>query len=157
MPEHVLSRQILDPDPVGKQQRRAFELIRGQASGACLISRSRRGSQGGVLPVSPLLAPFAQATALKRARIPQHAFSETDRLLARTQDAAQSPRIRSALNCWSDWMATKVTAHDGIVRERHTVIESAVRRAQSATSLGRLLRDPLSFVWRYALGCSPMK
>ena len=152
LPDHLLSKHVLDPDPIGNQQRRAFELIREQASGACLISRSRRSAQGGLLPISPLLASLGPAKALKRGRIPQHAFSETDRLLARPQDAAASPRIRSAMSCWSDWSAAKVTEHDGRVRAHHPVIDSALRRPQSATSLGRLLRNPLAFVWRYTLG-----
>jgi len=152
LPEQLVPKYLLDPDPIGNQQRRAFELIRGQASGGCLISRSRRSAQGGLLPISPLLAKLGPAKALKRGRIPQHAFSETDRLLARPQDAAASPRIRSAMSCWSDWSAAKVSEHDGRVRAHHPVIDSALRRPQSATSLGRLLRNPLSFVWRYALG-----
>lgn len=152
LPDHLLSRHILDPDPIGDQQRRAFELICAHASGACLISRSRRSAQGGLLPISPLLARLGPAKTLKRGRIPQHAFSETDRLLARPQDAAEAPRIRAAMSCWADWTDAKVTAHDGRIREHHPVIDAALRRPQSATSLGRLLRDPLAFVWRYALG-----
>jgi hypothetical protein len=152
LPDHLLSKNLLDSDPIGNQQRRSFELIREQASGACMISRSRRSAQGGLLPISPLLASLGPAKALKRGRIPDHAFSETDRLLARPQDAAASPRIRAAMNCWSDWSAAKVTEHDGRVRAHHPVIESALRRPQSATSLGRLLRNPLAFVWRYTLG-----
>src|SRR5258705_176481 len=93
-----------------------------------------------------LLAPYSQIAELKRSRVPQHAFSETDRLLARPQDATELPRIRAALNCWSDWSAEKVTAHDGQVRENHPIIERALLRTQSATSLSRLLRDPLGFV-----------
>jgi hypothetical protein len=152
LPDHLLSRKILNPDPIGDQQRRAFELICARASGACWISRSRRSSQGGLLPASPLLAPYAQGTPLKRGRIPQHAFSETDRLLARPQDAATSPRLRSAMGCWSDWNTSKVTPHDGLAPEHQPIIGRALQRTQSATSLAHLLRDPLSFVWRYALG-----
>jgi hypothetical protein len=152
VPDHFLSRHVLDPDPASDQQRRAFEIIRARATGACVISHSRRSAQGGLLPMSPMIAPFGAAKALKRGRIPQHAFSETDRLLARPQDAAESPLLRAAQSCWADWTAADLTTHDGCVREHHPVIVTALRQPQSATSLGRLLRDPLAFVWRYALG-----
>jgi len=151
LPDHLLSRKLLDPDPIGNRQRRAFNLIRARASGACFISRSRRSAQGGLIPASPLLTPYPQSRDLKRGRIPQHAFSETDRLLARPSDATQNPLIRSALACWTDWSSSKVTVHDGLVREHHPIIGRAIQRTQSATSLARLLRDPLGFVWRYAL------
>jgi hypothetical protein len=152
LPSHLLPRKLLDPDPIGARQRRAFDLICARASGACFISRSRRGAQGGLLPPSPLLTAYPTSRHLKRARVPQHAFSETDRLLARPSDAIQNPRIRSALTCWANWTESKITAHDGLVREHHSIIEHAIQRTQSATSLARLLRDPLGFVWRYALG-----
>lgn len=152
LPSHFLSRKLLDPDPIGDRQRRAFELICARASGACFISRSRRSAQGGLLPASPLLTSYPPARDLKRGRVPQHAFSETDRLLARPFDATQNPRIRSALTCWANWTESKITAHDGLVREHHSIIERAIQRTQSATSLARLLTDPLGFVWRYGLG-----
>lgn len=152
LPDHLLPRKTLDPDPIGDRQRRAFEIIRLRASQDCTISRSRRGSEGGLLPASPLLAGYPKATALKRGRIPQHAFSETDRLLARPQDAREKPRIRSALSCWSDWNLAEITPHDGRVRDHHSLIKQTLLRTQSATSLARLLRDPLGFIWRYALG-----
>jgi hypothetical protein len=150
--DHLLSRKILDPDPIGNRQRRAFELIRAGATAACMISYSRRSAQGGNLPASPLIATYPKATLLRRGRVPQHAFSETDRLLARPQDAVKSPQILSALGCWSDWSVPRITAHDGLVREHHPVIERVLQQTQSATSLALLLRDPLAFVWRYALG-----
>ena len=152
LPSHLLSRRLLDPDPIGDRQRRAFDIICTRASSACFISRSRRSAQGGLLPASPLLTALPQSRDLKRGRIPLHAFSETDRLLARPADAAAHPRIRSALACWMNWTDSKVTAHDGLVREHHSIIQRAIQRTQSATSLARLLRDPLGFVWRYGLG-----
>src|SRR6185312_1774529 len=50
------------------------------------------------------------------------------------------------------WSAPRVTGHDGLVREHHPVIEAVLQQTHSATSLALLLRDPLAFVWRYALG-----
>ncbi|WP_271581330.1 PD-(D/E)XK nuclease family protein, partial [Bradyrhizobium sp. CCBAU 45389] len=42
--------------------------------------------------------------------------------------------------------------HDGLVASDHPAILAALARTQSTTSLQRLLRDPLGYVWRYALG-----
>ncbi len=152
LPENLLARKILDPDPFGDKQRRAFEIICAHASVDCMISLTRRSSQGGLLPSSPLLAGYPKATALKRGRIPQHAFSETDRLLARPQDAAESPRFRSAMRCWSDWNTAKVTEHDGLMRAHHPIIERALLRTQSGNLARPSVAGPLGFVWRYALG-----
>src|SRR6185437_1650407 len=87
-----------------------------------------------------------------RARIPEHACSEADRLLARPQDVAQVPRLACAMNGWHAWGASEVSAHDGLVRAQHPLILQSLERVQSATSLRLMLRDPLAFVWRYALG-----
>ncbi len=45
-----------------------------------------------------------------------------------------------------------VTTHDGRVRPEHPIVRRAVAEVQSATSLRLMLRDPLAFIWRYALG-----
>jgi hypothetical protein len=89
---------------------------------------------------------------LKRARVPSHAFSEADRLLARPEEASSSPSLRAADACWRDWRNPSVTSHDGRVRSDHPVIARAFGQVQSATSLRLMLRAPLAFLWRYALG-----
>jgi hypothetical protein len=105
-----------------------------------------------LLAASPLVPHGVRTTTLKRARIPRHAFSEADRLLARPDDAAASPAIAAADACWRNWRRPAVTSHDGLVRTDHPIIARAFGQAQSATSLRLILRDPLAFVWRYALG-----
>jgi hypothetical protein len=152
LPDHILCRHRLDPDPITERDRRAFARIIAHASGACVLSRSRRDAQGALLAASPLLAQSKPAASLKRGRTPRHAFSDADRLLARPQDAAASPAIAGATACWRDWQTPAVTAHDGRTRSHHPVICRATAEVQSATSLRLMLRDPLAFVWRYALG-----
>ncbi len=49
-----------------------------------------------------------------RARIPEHAFSEADRLLARPQEAVRAPRIKATLVCWRNRNGVDFTAHEGI-------------------------------------------
>ncbi len=152
LPDHILSRHLLDPDPVTERDRRAFARITERATGACVLSRSRRDAQGSLLAASPLLAAFEPAVLLKRGRTPRQAFSESDRLLARPQDAVTVPAIASATACWRDWRTPVVTPHDGHTRRDHPIIRRAIAETQSATSLRLMLRDPLAFVWRYGLG-----
>ena len=49
----------------------------------------------------PPLEKLAVKSPAERARIPQHAFNETDRLLARPDEAA-SPALAVANLCWRD-------------------------------------------------------
>ena len=92
LPDHILSRHRLDPDPVTERDRRAFARIVVRATGGCVLSRSRRDAQGSLLAASPLLAGFESAVDLKRGRTPRHAFSEADRLFARPQEANSAGR-----------------------------------------------------------------
>jgi hypothetical protein len=71
--------------------------------------------------------------------------------MARPKDARGIKRIKSAALCWQHWHVDHLTAHDGQFAGNHPVIVRAIERVQSATSLQQLLRDPLGFVWRYAL------
>ena len=54
--------------------------------------------------------------------------------------------------CWIDWHTERLTAHDGLVRRNHPLVVAALARRQSATSLARLLRDPLGYLWAYGFG-----
>src|SRR5262249_55457198 len=132
--------------------RRTFDRVLAQANKGAVLSLSRRDAQGRLLPASPLLDSRRVVRTLARGRTPEHAFSETDRLLARPVDAARSPQVSSATRCWQDWHRSDVTSHDGLIRTEHPLVRAAIARVQSATSLRLMLRDPLAFVWRYALG-----
>jgi hypothetical protein len=155
LPDHLFPRDSLEWDAAAMRQRRNFSAICAQAFGGSYISRSRSNAAGGRLPASPLLISLPKPINLLRARIPRHAFSEADRLLARPRDAIANPRTQSALNAFADWQSIQITAHDGQFNGKHPVVDRALTQPQSATSLRRLLRDPISFVWRYALGWHP--
>jgi hypothetical protein len=152
LPDHILARNVLDPDPVTRRDRRTFVRVLTHAVNGAVLSLSRRDAQGRLLPASPLLESRQVGRSLARGRTPEHAFSETDRLLARPADAARSPQVLSATQCWQDWHRPEVTAHDGLIRAEQPLVGAAIARVQSATSLRLMLRDPLGFVWRYALG-----
>ena len=152
LPDHLISAKELDPDPTPESDRRSFAVLVDAASAGLVLSRSRRSSQGNRLGPSPLLPNGQPERALSRARIPEHAFSEADRLMARPEEAASVDHVASASQCWRHWHAAGLTAHDGQFKANHPAVARAIGRTQSATSLRLLLRGPLGFVWKYALG-----
>ncbi|PBB39711.1 MULTISPECIES: PD-(D/E)XK nuclease family protein [Mesorhizobium] len=150
MPDHLLDRRRLHPVTMAERDRQHFEVIRAGTREALVLSRPERSAKGSLLSPSSLWP--ADEILHKRDRIPGHAFSEADRLLARPRDAAQVEHVRQSQLCWRDWQWNSgLTPHDGLVAPDHPAIVTALSRTQSTTSLQRLLRDPLGFVWRYAL------
>jgi PD-(D/E)XK nuclease superfamily len=154
LPSHILDPALLEPASVTLQDRTHFEVLR-DAAHEIVYSRSRRDSDGRLLGTSPLALSEAASRHLQRSRIPHDAFSESDRLLARRQEFSETGRASSAVACYRDWRSLKITAHDGLLNSGHPVIEAAIEKPHSATSLRRMLTDPLGFVWRYALGWKP--
>ena len=154
LPSHILDPALLEPASVTVQDRTHFAMLR-DAADEIVYSRSRRDSEGRLLGTSPLAPSELASEHLQRSRIPQHAFSESDRLLARRQEFSETEKAKSAVACYRDWRSLKITAHDGLLNSGHPVIEAAIARAHSATSLRRMLTDPLGFVWGYALGWKP--
>lgn len=152
LPHHIVARADLAPVSVPERDRRAFRIIVSQSSGECVLSHSRRNAAGGLLAASPLLAAAVPELRLATARLPEHAFSEADRLLARPEEATSEPAIVAAQTCWRNWGERTITGHDGRVRANHPAILRALGTVQSATSLQLLLGDPLAYVWKYVLG-----
>jgi hypothetical protein len=141
----------LDPLPIADADRRDFETILAAAK-TVTASFSRRDVEGRLLGRSPLASRMKEEIYLGRARIPEHAASESDRLLARPAEFATTPAGISGLACWRDWQRREITLHDGLVGRAHSRLHKVFDNAMSATSLRMLLRDPIRFVWRYALG-----
>lgn len=152
IPDHIIPTPVLDPLPVNLADRRDFETILATTAETIVLSRARRDSDGRLLGRSPLLARRGDGTYLRRNAVPAHAFSETDRLMARPQEFAADPQAVCAQGCWRDWRQAEITPHDGLVRADHPLVLTILGRTQSASSLRRLLRNPLSFVWVYAFG-----
>ena len=145
IPDHIILTAELDPLPVSLADRRDFETILASTDGQVVLSRARRDSDGRLLGRSPLLAGHGEDIYLRRNALPAHAFSETDRLMARPQEFSANPQAISAQGCWRDWRRIEITPHDGLVRPDHPLILAILSRTQSASSLRRLLRNPLSF------------
>lgn len=153
LPQRVLGSFLLEQVSTPQADRRSFHAIETSTAAEVARSFSRREAGGRLLGRSPLLNG-AEVTYLQRTRIPEHAMSEPDRLMARPGDFSGLPIAHSAKSCWDDWRNRDITAHDGLVEANHGVIEHALRRPQSATSLALLLRNPIAFMWAYALGMS---
>ena len=152
--DHIVPVGELDPLPVTAADRRDFETILSTTIEQVVLSRARRDRDGRLLGKSPLLRGQPEARYIRRNRRPAHAMSETDRLVARPSDFGASDQARSAAECWNNWQRAAITAHDGMVRANHPALLAALQRVQSASSLAKLLRNPLGFTWSYSLGIS---
>jgi hypothetical protein len=152
LPDHVIASSELDPMPVVQGDRAAFHSIRATTAAVLVCCASRRDATGRLLGLSPLMPEGVDPERLRRARVPDHAMSEPDRMMARPGEFANTPRAQSAMGCWQDWHDPLPTAHDGMMRAGHPVVASALTRIHSATSLKAMLRNPLGFIWHYALG-----
>jgi hypothetical protein len=151
IPDHILERRRLRPVATVERDQLHFEVIRDGTRNELVLSRPERSAKGSILSPSALWP--ADQTVRKRDRIPEHAFSEPDRLLARSNEAIQLQHVRQSRSCWRNWQKQgSYTEHDGLVNAKHPAIMAALARVQSTTSLQRLLCDPLGFVWRHALG-----
>src|ERR1700730_3934775 len=146
IPDHVMPVEQLDPLPIADADRRDFETIVAAAK-SVTASFSRRDVEGRLLGRSPLVTSMQEEIYLGRARIPAHAASESDRLLARPAEFASVPAGVSGLACWRDWQGAAITPHDGFVGRAHPRLHRVFDNAMSATSLKMLLRDPIRFVW----------
>lgn len=149
--DHIIPTAELDPLPVASADRRDFETILATSKCQVVLSRARRDSDGRLLGRSVLLQGQPEEDYLPRNAVPLHAMSETDRLLARPEEFAGVPQAVSAVSCWRDWHIQDVTPHDGLVRAEHPVLLAILQRTQSASSLRRLLRNPLGYVWQYGM------
>jgi RecB family exonuclease len=153
LPDHILRGLRPEETSITQADRVSFEAIRD--SGAAVIARSfsRRGADGRKLGRSPLISG-EPALELRRTRIPDHAMSWPDRMLARPDDFRATAEAQAADACWDDWRnEDAITPHDGQLSvSDHPAVVRALGRVQSATSLTTLIRNPIGFTWRYALG-----
>ena len=152
LPTHVMPQERLDPLPIHESDRRDFGTICRMADHEVVCSRARQDSEGRLNGVSPLYPQDREKEPLAQSRAPEHAASQGDRLAARPREFTALPLARSATRTWIDWRGEKLTAHDGLIRQGHPMLLRALHRTQSASSLVRLLRDPLGYLWTYGFG-----
>ena len=149
LPNHVVPQSQLDPLPIHESDRRDFHAICSMTDRQVVCSRARRDSEGRLNGVSPLYPQGVKEESLGQSRVPEHAASQSDRLMARPGDFAALPLAQSATRTWIDWRSEDLTVHDGLIGPGHPVLLRALYRTQSASSLVRLLRDPLGYLWTY--------
>jgi PD-(D/E)XK nuclease superfamily len=149
LPDYVVPSKHLQPFALPTGDRMNFGRLVETASGSLVFSRCRRDSEGRLLGRSSLLPRDLKETHIHRTRIPEHAVSESDRILARGREFAESTLSRTAENCWRDWGKRDVTAHDGLIKPDRAIVMEVLSRTQSSGSLQRLLRDPIGFLWKY--------
>src|SRR5215469_2919779 len=152
LPDHIVPSHRLEPLPVHDADRRDFETIRRTTARQLVCSRSRRDTEGRLNGMSPLYPANPPEVHRQRARIPEHAAGWSDRLFARPAEFDELPMAKSAISCWIDWHTGRLTSNDGLIRRDHPVVVAALQRQQSATSLAKLLRDPLGYLWQYGFG-----
>ena len=149
LPNHIVDLSLLDPLPMHQADRRDFDTILKTTARQVVCSRARRDTQGRINGVSPLYPRAPGEIYRQRARIPDHAAGWSDRLFAQPAEFEGLPVARSARSCWIDWHTERLTAHDGLIKANHPLIVASLNRRQSATSLAKLLRDPLGYLWTY--------
>jgi hypothetical protein len=154
LPDHVLGGVVLHEQSLAEQDRRSFRTILHRVGSEVVLSRAKRDAEGRRLAPSPLLRQVdaGDEVELLPRRLPEHAFSEADRRLARPDELATDTYALGALSTWRAWFSERLTPHDGLVRADHPAVVRALERVHSATSLKALLRNPIGFVWSYALG-----
>jgi hypothetical protein len=152
LPDHVVPARELDPLPPAVADVSAWQAIVHSTGAQLVLSHARRDSKGRALGASMLLHGQPAATHLRRNDAPAQPFSDTDRLQARPAEWDALPQAQSAQACWLSRNNAAITAHDGLVQANHPVLAAMAARTHSASSLKILLRNPLRYVWKYALG-----
>lgn len=153
LPDRLLGDVALHERATPQRDRDHFEALLAAARDEVVLSRPRRGGDGRRQAPSPLVRPWKDDETFRRPRDPgAHPMSAADRRAARPSELAADPVVGAARRAWDDWRRPEATPHDGLVRPEHPALVRAVGRVHSATSLRLLLRDPFSFMARYALG-----
>ena len=152
LPTHVLGARRLQERSRPERDRTDFTALLAGTPGSVVLSRPRRGADGRRLAASPLVRPYPLDQELRPRAPTTHAMSEADRRASRPGELAGDRWLTAARGAWRAWHRPELTPHDGVVRAHHPAVLKALARVHSATSLRRLLRDPLGFVFHYVHG-----
>ena len=152
LPDHIVATERLELLPVHDADRKDFQTICDMTESEVVCSRARRDSEGRLNGISPLYPQSRGETYLAQSREAEHAASTSDRLMVRPDEFQEMPRAMSAHQTWVDWHQDNLSGHDGLIRADHPLLLRALDRLQSASSLVKLLRDPLGYLWTYGFG-----
>ena len=119
--DHIVPTAELDP--LARCRRRPPRLrdhLGDDGERDCALPRPAGRGRPATRP-QHAVAPGARPTrpTCRANRVPAHAFSETDRLMARPAEFRRLPQARAASDCWFDWLRPEITPHDGAVRPDH--------------------------------------
>lgn len=151
LPSYLVPISAIDPDPVEAADDRIFRIISSSAS-ELVCSSGRLNAQGTSASASAWIQHPDSVETRHRDHSPGHALTEADRLFARPQDAGEDPLLAVATAVTPAWNRRELSARDGMVGLQHPLLTGLLAQPQSPTSLSLLLRDPLAYVWYYALG-----
>ncbi|WP_312548720.1 PD-(D/E)XK nuclease family protein [Massilia sp.] len=152
LPSHIVAARELEPESVPASERADFAAILGASQGQVVLSHARRDKRGRHISRSALLQPFGEPDRLAPHAVPVHAMGESDRMLARPAEFRDGAQAVSAFACWRNWHRAEVSRHDGLIAQDRPALRYLAARTQSASSLRKLLRYPLAYVWQYGLG-----
>lgn len=152
IPDHVIATEVLNPMPLADLDEADFHTICHTTTDSIIFSWPRRDADGKKCEPSGLLEMVKDPKDLGRSRKAPSAMSEADRLFCRPDEYAKLPEAMKASAVIDNWYTSDWTEHDGIVNENNPRIVATLAQVQSATSIKKLLRDPIGFVWQYALG-----
>jgi hypothetical protein len=154
IPDHVISTEVLNPMPLSGLDEADFNTIVATTTKSLVISWPRRDAEGKKCEPSGLLtqALVQNAKELGRSRRAPAAMSEADRLFCRPDEFEKQPEAKKASAVIGNWFTDTWTEHDGLVEPNNPRIAATLAQVHSATSIRKLLRDPIGFVWQYALG-----
>jgi hypothetical protein len=151
LPGYIVPSPLVDPDPIEARDRRCLDNILTSTE-EVVLSSGRLTSEGKRVGPSAVMPPVEKIDILHRDRPAGHVLTEADRLLARPQDRSSDPIVSSAMVAWHNWGLRSLTPNDGLIAKVHPLLSALLPKPQSPTSLSRLVRDPLAYVWYYALG-----
>jgi hypothetical protein len=151
IPDHIIPTPVLDPLPVNLADRRDFETILATTA---IPSFSR--APGATAMGASWAQPSARRTWRRNLSAPQRDAGARLQRDRPPDGPAPGVRRRSTSGQRAGLLARLAAggdhSHDGLVRADHPLVLAILGRTQSASSLRRLLRNPLSFVWVYAFG-----
>lgn len=157
IPDHVIPDDKLNPISRHFLDELDFQTISETTERELTLCWPRRDKDGRRCEPSSLITSqvIGFAKELGRSRIAEVAISEGDRLFSRPTEFALVPEAVKASQVIRNWYSHRLTAHDGVISANHPRIVQTLKLLQSATSLKKMLRDPIGFVWQYALGFRP--
>lgn len=154
IPNYIVPTRMLSPMSVAEMDRRDFHSILSTTSDQVVLSWPRMDGDGREMRPSTLVKTELVATAARhdRARRTRYATCESDRMFMRAAEFAATPSAIKAKTASINWSRPNINEHDGSIPANHPRIEAVFGQVQSATSLQKMIRDPLGYVWKYALG-----